>query len=45
MVPYLALLGIDWEFDNNSILNLKHRKMSFDLDTMQLVAPLDPCEG
>jgi hypothetical protein len=21
--PYLSLLGIDWEFDNNAVLNMK----------------------
>jgi hypothetical protein len=31
--PYLALLGIDWAFDNNVVLNLKKRQMSFETDT------------
>lgn len=34
--PYPTLLGIDWEFDNLAILNLKKRQMSFDLKTSQL---------
>jgi len=40
--PYLALLGIDWAFDNNTMLNLKKRQMSFENDTLQMVMPLDP---
>jgi hypothetical protein len=27
--PYLALLGLDWEFENQAIINLKTRKMKF----------------
>lgn len=42
--PYMALLGINWAFENNSILNLKNRKMSFESDTMRLFPMLDPCE-
>jgi hypothetical protein len=43
--PYPALLGIDWAFDNNVVLNLKKRQMSFETDTLCVVAPLDPYEG
>jgi hypothetical protein len=43
--PYPALLGIDWAFDNNVVLNLKKRQMSFKTDTLHLVMPLDPYEG
>jgi hypothetical protein len=28
--PYLELLGLDWEFDNQAIINLKTRKMAFN---------------
>jgi hypothetical protein len=24
--PYLFVLGIDWEFDNNDVLNMKKRQ-------------------
>jgi hypothetical protein len=43
--PYPALLGIDWAFDNNAVLNLKKRQMSFETDTLCMIAPLDPNEG
>ena len=42
---YLALLGINWASDNNSIFSFKNRKMFFESDTLTLVAPLDPWEG
>jgi hypothetical protein len=44
-VPYPTLLGMDWAFDNNVVLNLKKMQMSFETDTMCVVAPLDPYEG
>jgi hypothetical protein len=28
--PYPTLLGLDWEFDNQDIINLKTRKMTFE---------------
>jgi len=42
---YPTLLGIDWAFDNNVMLNLKKRKMSFETNTPCMVVPLDPYEG
>jgi hypothetical protein len=35
------LFGIKWAFDNNVVLNLKKSKISFEIDTPCLVAPLD----
>ena len=43
--PYLALLGIDWEMGNQTIINFKRRTLSFEDDEMSIVAPLDPLEG
>jgi hypothetical protein len=34
--PYPNLLGIEWEFDNNVVLNLKQRHMSFEMDTLPI---------
>jgi hypothetical protein len=28
--PYPILLGLDWAFDNQAIINLKTRKMKFE---------------
>jgi hypothetical protein len=29
--PYPTLFGLDWAFDNQAIMNLKTRKMTFEL--------------
>lgn len=42
---YSTLLGTDWAFDNSAILNFMNNKMSFELNAVRLVAPLDPQEG
>jgi hypothetical protein len=42
--PYPALLGIDRDFDNNVVLNLKKRQMSFEVDTLCVITPMDPNE-
>jgi hypothetical protein len=43
--PYLALLGLDWAFDNQAIINLKTQKMTFDSGEYMVIAPLDPSKG
>jgi hypothetical protein len=43
--PYLELLGLDWEFDNQNIINLKTRKMTFESREYKVTMPLDPSEG
>jgi hypothetical protein len=43
--PYLALLGLDWAFDNQTIINLKTRKMTFQSGDYRVIAPLYPLEG
>jgi hypothetical protein len=39
--PYPALMGIEWAFDNNALLKLK-KMMSFEIDTLRVVAPPNP---
>jgi hypothetical protein len=39
------LLGIDWAFDNSTIVDLKKRRMTFEKHGLRVVAPLDPDEG
>jgi hypothetical protein len=39
---YPTLLGMDWTFDNLAIINLKTRKMKFELGEYRVIAPLDP---
>jgi hypothetical protein len=43
--PYPTLLGLDWAFDNQIIINLKTRKMTFESRDYRVIAPLDPSEG
>jgi hypothetical protein len=40
-----VLLGINWEFDNNAMLNLNKRHMSFEMGTLHVIVPSDPNEG
>jgi len=43
--PYPTLLGIEWAMNNNSIINLKKRKMSFEDGINWVTALIDPGEG
>jgi hypothetical protein len=43
-LPY-ALLGIDWDFNNSTVVDLKKRRMNFERDGLRFIAPLDPYEG
>jgi hypothetical protein len=43
--PYLALLGIDWAFNKSIVVDLKKRCMTFERDSLRVIAPLDPNEG
>jgi hypothetical protein len=43
--PYLTLLGLDWAFDNQAIIKLKMRKMTFKSGEYRVIAPLDPSKG
>ena len=42
---YPTLLGLDWVFDNQTIINLKTRKMTFESRDYRVIEPLDPSEG
>lgn len=43
--PYLALLGIDWAFDMDVIINIKNHRMKFERKELRVIIPLDPTEG
>ena len=43
--PYPAMLGIDWDIDNQIITNFKKHILSFKDNEMRLVSPIDPLEG
>ena len=42
--PYPALLGIDWEIDNQTIINFKKIILSFEYSKLRVVAPIDLLE-
>jgi hypothetical protein len=43
--PYPALLGIDWDFNNLIVIDLKKRRMTFEGNGIKVIAPLDLDEG
>jgi hypothetical protein len=43
--PYPVLLGIDWAFNNYTVVHLKKRRMTFEGDGLRVIAPLDLDEG
>jgi hypothetical protein len=40
--PYVSLLVLDWEFDNQAIINMNMRNMALDLGEYRVIMPLDP---
>ena len=44
-MSYPALLGIDWAFENQAIINLKKKTMSFEGNGIQVIGPLDLALG
>jgi len=43
--PYPDLLGLDLEFDNQTIIDLKKRNMIFKVVNLKVISSLDPTEG
>jgi hypothetical protein len=43
--PYPTLMGLEWAFDNQVIINLKRREMIFEVRDLKVTAPLDPTKG
>jgi hypothetical protein len=43
--PYPALLGIDWAFNNSTVVDLKKRHMNFERDGLRVITPLYLDEG
>jgi len=41
-VPYPTLLGIDWAFNNSTVVDLKERRMTFQGDGLRVIVPLYP---
>jgi hypothetical protein len=43
--PYPTLMGLERDFDNQAIINLKRREMIFEVGYLKDTTPLDPSEG
>ena len=43
--PYPTFLGIDWAFENQAIINLEKKTMSFQGNGIRVIGPLDPALG
>jgi hypothetical protein len=43
--PYLVLLGIDWAFNNLTVVDLKKRRMTFEGNGLKFITPLYPNKG
>ena len=42
IMSYHAMLGIDWVFENQAIINLKKKTMLFEGNGIRVIGPLDP---
>jgi len=43
--PFPALLGIDWAFDNLTVIDLKKKYMTFEDSHIRVIVPLDASQG
>ena len=39
------MLGLEWAFENLSIVNLKKRQLVLEQGDLRVIAPLDPKDG
>jgi hypothetical protein len=40
--PYPTLMGLEWAFENQEIINFKRREMIFEVGDVKVTVPLDP---
>ena len=43
--PYPTLLGIECAIDNDAVINLKKRQMTFEGKGLRVIVPLDPSQA
>jgi hypothetical protein len=43
--PYPPLMGLEWAFDYQVIINMKRREMIFEIGYLKFIVSLDPTEG
>jgi len=44
-LPFPVLLGLEWAFENLSLVNLKKRQLVLEQGNLRVIAPLDPKAG
>jgi len=44
-IPYPTLLGLEWAFENFSMVNLKNGQLLLEQGDLRVIAPLDPKDG
>jgi len=44
-IPYPTLFGLEWAFENLSMVNLKKRQLVLEKGDLRFIAPLDPKDG
>jgi hypothetical protein len=42
--PYPVFLGIDWAFNNSTVVDLKKIRITFEGDGLRVITPVDPDE-
>jgi hypothetical protein len=40
--PYPSLMGLEWDFDNHVVINLKRREMIFEVGELKVTTLLNP---
>ena len=45
ITPYPTLLGLDWAFYYQTIIDIKKRQMLFEVEDLKITTLLDPIEG
>jgi hypothetical protein len=43
--PYQTLMGLEWDFDNQAVINLKRGETIFEVGELKVTTLLDPTEG
>jgi hypothetical protein len=43
--PYSSLMGLEWDFENQAIINMKRREIIFEVGDLKFNVPLDMTEG
>jgi hypothetical protein len=45
IVNHIQLMGLEWVFYNQEIININQREMIFEVRYLKVTTPLNPMEG